>query len=139
MMSNENIKIGDRVWICDYRYNNILEKPIRHIEPQEVLIVSNNELPSNKRVYYSVIHFRPIGKTGKPLKQIISPYDNTGFRAYTGISLQIFETKEACIQYYLKQCQAIKQQIAAEKEAVEKRFNQMEEMMNEEIARLKKS
>ncbi|MEK4427679.1 hypothetical protein MHB54_00315 [Paenibacillus sp. FSL M7-0802] len=97
-------KLGDEVWICDYRFNDIDNQPIRHIIPRKVVVLSNDELPKNKRVYYSDFHFRPVNEKGKVLSQIIAPYDNSGYRAYTGVSLNIFHTEEECKQHYLNQC-----------------------------------
>lgn len=128
-----SIKYGDKVWICDYRYNDIQEKAIRHVRPQEVVVVSNTELPKNKRVYYSEFHFRPIGKNGKQLSKIIAPYDNTGYRFNTGVSLNIFLSKDECINYYLEQCEKIKEDISLEKEQVLNRFDQLTEDVNQEI------
>ncbi|MBT2759973.1 hypothetical protein [Paenibacillus sp. ISL-20] len=97
-------RVGEEVWICDYRYNDIDNQPIRHITPRKVVVVSNEELPKNKRVYYSNFHFRPVNEKGKVLSQVIAPYDNTGYRAYSGTSLNIFYTREECKQHYLNQC-----------------------------------
>lgn len=60
-------EIGNRVWICDYRHKDIANKAIRHIEPKFVEIFSNDDLPKGKRVYYSEIHFKPIGAKGQVL------------------------------------------------------------------------
>lgn len=129
----DTVKEGDKVWICDYRHNNILESPIRHVPPQEVVIVNNDKLPKNKTVYYSFYHFRPIGKKGKPLSTIIAPYDNTGYRSITGISLNIFFTEEECRQCYKKQCEVIKEQIEYEKKRVENSMNLKMENVNKKI------
>lgn len=134
-IKNHKSMIGETVWICDYRHLDISKKPIRHIKPTEALVVSNDELPSNKTVYYSDIHFRPIGNKGTPLKQIIAPFDNTGYRSFTGISLNIFITKEECIEHYLSQCELIKREIEVERIKANERLNKMiidiEEMINE--------
>lgn len=134
-IKNHKDLIGKTVWICDYRFLNISKKPIRHIRPTEVLVVSNDELPSNKAVYYSDIHFRPIGNKGTPLKQIIAPFDNTGYRSFTGISLNIFITKEECIEHYLNQCKLIQKEIEIERRKINDRLDKMtvyiEEMINE--------
>lgn len=119
---NNEVNYGDKVWICDYRHNNILEQPIRHVEPQEVFIVCNTELPKNKSVYYSNFHFRPVGKQGQPLARIIAPYDNTGYRAYAGVSLNIFLTKEECVEHYINQCEKIKDDIEVETKRVAQKF-----------------
>ncbi|QDX95855.1 hypothetical protein EEL30_21690 [Brevibacillus laterosporus] len=104
---NEQLKAGDIVYICDYRFNNIDQQPIRHVEPQKVMVFSNSDLPRNKNVYYSEHHFRPLNKKGKSSSRIIAPYDNTGYRHYTGVSLNIFFSEEECIKHYWRQCKQI--------------------------------
>lgn len=91
--------IGKDVWICDYRINDPNNKPIRNVQPKMVRVFNNDDLPKNKNVYYSPIHFREI-KGDRVLSTIIKPYDNTGFRAYTGVCLNIFENKDDCICYF---------------------------------------
>ncbi|MFJ8531144.1 hypothetical protein [Bacillus sp. NPDC094106] len=110
-MIGSKVNEGDKIWICDYRHNNVLESPIRHIPPQEVAVIDNKKLPKNKTVYYSEYHFRPIGKKEKPISKIIGPYDNTGYRFITGTSLNIFFTEEECRKCYREQCEKIKEQI----------------------------
>lgn len=96
--------IGLCVWVCDFRFNNNGDiKPIRNVEPVEVMVCSNEDLPGNKRVYYSPIHFRPVVGE-KVLSKVIGPYDNTGYRAYPGTSLNIFLTKFECYDCYITQC-----------------------------------
>ena len=97
-----NYKTGDIVWVCDYRFNNrMVEKPIRHIKPTKVIVCSNGDLPKNKRVYYSNVHFKPLNKKGLPIKsKVIAPYDNTGFRSYAGVALEVFLNKEECFSHY---------------------------------------
>ncbi|AFV21887.1 MULTISPECIES: hypothetical protein [Bacillus] len=129
----DTVKEGDKVWICDYRHNNILESAIRHVPPQEVAVIDNAKLPKNKTVYYSSYHFRPLGKKGAPLSKIIVPYDNTGYRSITGISLNIFFTEEECRQCYKKQCEVIKEQIEYEKKRVENSMNLKMEDVNKEM------
>lgn len=100
------VKFGDRFWVADYRHKDVTEKPIRHVQPQLVEVTDNAELPANKRVYYADFHFRPVGKAGV-LKQVIAPFDATGFRGYTGVSVGIFTTEAECKAYYVTQCQAV--------------------------------
>lgn len=107
LIGNGKVKTGDLVYICDYRYNDINNKAIRHIKPQKVAIVSNNDIPKNKTVYYSDHHFRPLTSKGLPSSKIIAPYDNTGYRFYTGTSLNIFLTEKECIEFFKKQCDEI--------------------------------
>ncbi len=87
------------VWIVDYRFNNrFIEKPIRHVPPTKVAFRPNSEV--TKKVYYSDRHFRPYGKDGKLLKKVIAPFDNTGFRSYTGVAVQVFLTEAEAHEYY---------------------------------------
>lgn len=132
-VKNHKNMIGRTVWICDYRFLDISKKPIRHVKPTEVLVVSNDELPSNKTVYYSDIHFKPIGNKGIPLKQIIAPFDNTGYRSFTGTSLNIFITKKECVECYLEQCELVKKEIEIEREKVNKRLDKIEIRIEEMI------
>jgi len=103
----DKLRAGDIVYICDYRFNNVDEKPIRHVKPQKAMVFSNDDLPKNKRVYYSKHHFRPLNAKGNPTSKIIAPYDNTGYRSYTGVSLNIFFTEAECLSFYKKQCDEI--------------------------------
>jgi len=106
-IASGEVNTGDKVYICDYRFNDIDNKAIRHVKPQEVVLCSNFDLPENKKVYYSNHHFKPLNKKGKMLSKIIVPYDNTGYRSYTGVSLNIFLTMEECIEFYTQQCNEI--------------------------------
>ena len=92
-------KHNDRtVWICHYNQPDLSKKPLRNISPTKCLIVSNDELPKNKTVYYSHSHFRPLNAKGKPLSRIISPVDNTGFRTRCGNELFVFDNEHECIE-----------------------------------------
>ena len=101
----ENI-LGKNFWICDYRLNYSKDaKPIRSISPRLVKVVDNDTgLPANKNVYYSPIHFREIKGDGKLSSTVIAPFDNTGHRGRTGVSVNIFDNEKQCIDCYLKQC-----------------------------------
>ncbi len=94
---------GQIVWICDLRYNDYSNKPIRHIKPTRVLIRSNSEI--NKTIYYSDSHFVALNNKDEIVKsKVFSLYDNTGFRSFTGVALQVFETEQECMDAYRKQC-----------------------------------
>lgn len=96
----ENIT-GKMVWICDYRANaDPTKKPIRGIEPTPVVVTDAKE--TNKTIYYSPIYFRPV-KNGHVMSKVIAPMDNTGYRGYTGESVNIFYTVEDCIKCYREQ------------------------------------
>lgn len=103
------IEVGKRYWVCDYRLN--LEgdfRPVRGIMPTYVEVRSNEELPSTKNIYYSNVHFVEINKKGELSKRIIAPFDNTGYRSYTGIGLNIFEKEEDCISFFNNQIEVAK-------------------------------
>lgn len=92
--------VGKIIWICDYRRPDLSKKAIRHVPPTEVMVVSNNELPSNKKVYYSENHFVKLNAKGQPTKNVIAIYDNTGFRSFTGVPLNAFDDRQECIEKY---------------------------------------
>ena len=99
----ENV-LGKQFWICDYRLNWAKDsKPIRNVTPKLVQVVSNDELPKNKHVYHSPIHFKEVNNW-KVISTVISPYDNTGYRAYPGIPVNIFNDREECIEFFKEQC-----------------------------------
>lgn len=93
-----------QVWVCDFRFDDYANKPIRHVTPQLVEVTDNALLPKFKKVYYADHHFRPVLNKGKIGAKIIAPYDNTGFRGYTGNSLNIFLTRLECEEFYKSQC-----------------------------------
>lgn len=96
-------RVGDIVWICHYNRPDLDKKPLRNLPPTQALIKSNEDLPKNKRVYYSQNHFVVIGKKGKQTSKIISPVDNTGFRSRCGNELYVFTTESECIHEWNKQ------------------------------------
>ncbi len=101
----ENV-LGKMVWICDYRANeDPKKKPIRNIEPTPVVVTDAKE--TNKTIYYSPIYFRPV-KKGHVMSKVIAPMDNTGFRGYTGESVNIFYTVEDCVKCYREQVRQAK-------------------------------
>ena len=126
----------DCVWISDYRLGtDPTSKPIRHVKPTKVKIVNNDKLPKNKKVYSSNYHFRTLNKNGTISSKIIAPYDNTGFRSYTGVSLNIFMTEEECREHYLSQCESVKNALEEYKDIYMKTFdvliNEADELINE--------
>lgn len=127
-------KIGDEVWVVDVRHDDILNKPIRNVPPTKVGIFGADSLNPKKKVYYASYHFRVTGKNGNPLAAVIAPYDNTGFRGYTGISLNIFLTEREAKNFYITQCEKIivAAQVAAEKWASQ--FAGIVEDMNRKIS-----
>lgn len=95
--------VGEKVWICHYHRPDEQKKPLRNIPPTEVVVVDNDELPKNKKVYYSESHFRPLNKKGAVMSRIISPVDNTGFRMRCGNELFVFTTEQECISEWNEQ------------------------------------
>ena len=92
------LMVNNVLWVCDYRYKDIANKPIRHVKPIKVSLTHNSK--TKKRVYYSDYHLAPFGKKGQVLKQVIPIFDNTGYRGYTGIPLQMFDTETECRDAY---------------------------------------
>lgn len=91
---------GDTVFICDYRQEDLNKKPIRNVKPQEVFVCGNDELPENKKIYYSDSHFRAKNKDGSKSSKIIPLFDNTGFRSFAGVALEVFDNMEECAEAY---------------------------------------
>lgn len=105
LKQNESVE-GKKVYIVDIR-NSDGNSYLRSVEPTFVEIVNNEELPKNKKVYYSSYHFRKIGKSGQTTKQIVAPYDNTGYRSYSGVSVNVFETYEEAVEKYNEQLEDV--------------------------------
>ena len=113
----ENLTAGQKVYICDFRQEDLNKKPIRNIQSMIVQVVSNNDLPKNKTVYYSDVHFRMIKSKGEGVtSRIIPPFDNTGYRSYPGVMLNIFDNYEECANFYNSQVDDVIQRLEHEKE-----------------------
>jgi hypothetical protein len=129
------------VWVCDFRYEDFANKPIRHIEPTLVKVVDNAELPQGKNVYYANFHFKPIGKNGLVTSKVIAPYDNTGYRSRTGGSISIFLTKEECLNEYVRLCNIAKEGLIQYKNEVlafiDARINEVDKRIGLNEASLK--
>lgn len=89
--------IGQELWICDYRYTDFNNKPIRHVPPTKVNCLSIKD--TDKRVYYSECFFRE----GSKKSSLIKLFDNTGYRMCPGTALNVFTTEEECREHYLAQ------------------------------------
>ena len=90
---------GEIVWVCDFRYDNYGEKPIRKILPTKVMVRSNSE--SIRTFYYSESHFARLSKKGEPLKsKLIALVDNTGYRNRSGQPLWIFPDEKSCVHQF---------------------------------------
>lgn len=125
----ENGKVnGKVVWVTDFRLNNqdLFKKPIRRVLPTKVLIRSNDELPNNKRIYYSKSHFVRLNAKGEPVKSgIISLYDNTGYRGYPGVPLEVYETEEEAALAWNRLVSENEKLIEKAREEVNKQFDDL--------------
>lgn len=94
---------GQKIWICDYR-KDIDKKASRHVKPTEVYVAGDKDFSEaglEPRIYYSEVGFAKLNKKGEPLlKQLISPFDTTGYRTYPGIGVVAFDDENECIDYY---------------------------------------
>lgn len=111
--------IGKKLWICDYRQEDINKKPIRHQRPTEVIVRSISELPKNKKVYYTKNFFSKLNNKGEFINSSIIPvFDNTGYRSMTGIPLAAFDNEEECKMHYSEQVDKIIKMIDNEMESI---------------------
>ena len=113
--------IGQELWVCDYRYKDFNNKPIRHVKPTKVNCVSNTE--TDEKIYYSECFFRE----GEKKSSIIRLYDNTGYRMYPGIPLQVFTTEEEC-----------RAEFSAQKKKLRKEFLEYKELQLRILDRIEK-
>ncbi|MCP4526734.1 MAG: hypothetical protein GY833_12630 [Aestuariibacter sp.] len=111
---------GTRVWVCHFNQPDLLKKPLRNVPPTEMLVVSNGNLPENKKIYYSTCHLRPLSKKGLPTSRIVPIFDNTGFRGYTGTPLHVFDNKEECIKQWHRDLDVVRAKIDHEIEVAAK-------------------
>lgn len=118
-----------KVWICDLRTNNdsAFAKPIRSVKPTEVIIQSNETLPKNKKVYYSESHFRPLKRDGEPSSKIISLFDNTGYRSYTGVPVNVYDNEEEAVAKYKEQKEYLKELMLKEIRYKQQQIEEFEE------------
>ena len=113
----EDLKAGQKVYICDYRQEDLNKKPIRNVQPMTVQVVSNDDLPKNKTVYYSDVHFRMIKNKGEGVTSIIiPPFDNTGYRSYPGKMLNIFDNYQECADLFKVQIDDVIERLEHKKE-----------------------
>lgn len=126
------VKGGEIVYICDYRYNGkMIEKAIRHIEPKKVMIVSSEKV--QKKIYYSDWCFVELDKKGEPnYKKSIAPFDNTGYRSYTGVCLNIFDNMDDCIKFFNKTKKDLLKKAKEEKKSIVNLYDSLIEYLNKE-------
>ena len=101
----DGIHNGKTVWICDYRWTDFDKKEDRNVKPTQVLIRSTEE--TTKRVNYSHSFFSEIKKDKVSNSSLIKLFDNTGYRWYTGVALNVFTEEEECRDFYKKQANII--------------------------------
>lgn len=131
LYSNIENVIGKEVWICDYRLgDDKFNKPIRNIPPK--LVKAFNKEHAKKNIYYSPVFFKEI-RGSKVLATEIAPYDNTGYRSYTGVSLNIFNTKEECEKHYKKQLMIARCEIEETFSKLKDTFNDKLNFINNEL------
>lgn len=118
----QQVKIGDRVWICDFYHSDILNKPNRHVRPQEVVVAQG------KPTYGITLGFQAIGKNGVPKKQIINGYasSHAEYDDRNGSGVGVFFDERSCREYYQEQCDVVLAQIDHARKREVKRFDIME-------------
>jgi len=95
---SDGLHDGKTVWICDYRWLDFDKKEDRKVEPKQVLIRSKDE--TNKRINYSHSFFSEIKKGKVVNSSLIKLFDNTGYRWYSGVALNVFTEEKECRDYY---------------------------------------
>ncbi len=104
--------IGKTVWICDFRRPDIDKKPIRHLKPTKVIVRSNKDMTKKKTIYYSENHFCKLNNKDEIVESGVIPvFDNTGYRAYTGVPVSVFDNEQECNQNYCKMANLIIEKI----------------------------
>lgn len=124
---------GKTVWVCHYLQPDLNKKPLRNLPPTECLVVSNDELPKNKTVYYSKSHLRPLNKKGEPTSKILSPIDNTGFRSRQGNPVNSFLDGIECVKKWNDELQDVYDRLKKEKEVAEKVIQDKMDLISEKI------
>lgn len=119
--------VGQTFWICDYRKENTSKKPIRHVKPTEIIVVDPDDFKEHNkvpRIYYSQVAFVKVTKNKEPkVSNIIPAYDNTGYRSYTGVGVNIFDNEQECTEYYNEQVKKVLEMYRIEKDEVIERLN----------------
>lgn len=91
---SEGKYIGEELWVCDYRFADFNNKPIRHVKPTKVKCLSISE--TTNRVNYSLCFFRE----GEKKSSLIKLFDNTGYRWFAGTALKVFTEEQECKNAY---------------------------------------
>lgn len=99
---------GKIVWICDFRRPDLNKKPIRHVKPTKVIVRNNNEMTKKQKIYYSENHFCKLNNKDEIINSGVIPvFDNTGYRAYTGVPVSVFDNEEECNKEYCNMANVI--------------------------------
>lgn len=94
----EGVHNGKEVWICDYRWKDFNKRPNRNIKPTLVFIRDCSE--TYKRVNYSNSYFSEIKKDKVVNSSVIKLFDNTGWRSFAGLALNVFTEQKECEDFY---------------------------------------
>lgn len=126
--------VGQKLWVCDYR-KELDKKAARHVKPTEVYVAGSKDFGDiglEPKIYYSRVGLAKLKKDGSPnLKQLVPPFDNTGYRSYAGIGLYVFDNEQECVEMYNKQVQEVLEKYEHELQFVMRRLaNEMEEIRN---------
>lgn len=97
----DKLSIGDKVWVVDFRKDDIFWRQTRWVRPTYCLVVSNEE--TKETVYYSDYHFKELKKDWSTYSKVIKPYDNTWFRQYKWIPIRVFDNYEECFKEFQNQ------------------------------------
>lgn len=103
---------GKILFVCDYRKELINKKAIRHVKPTKIIVLTSEDFINAGKdyptVYYSNVAFVTLNKKDEPVySKVISPFDNTGYRSFSGIGLMIFDNLDECIEEYNNQVQTV--------------------------------
>lgn len=116
---------GELVWVCDYRRPDLHKKAARNVPVQKVLVVSSDDL--NQKIYYSNSAFLKLNKNGLATKQVVKLFDNTGFRTYAGVPLNVFDNESECVACWNRQIGDVVESINLKKQIVIGSLNDQEE------------
>lgn len=131
--------VGQKLWVCDYR-KDIDKKATRHVKPTQVYIAGSRDFCDaglEPRIYYSYVGFAKLKKNGEPnLKQLIPPFDTSGYRSYAGIGVEVYDNEEECIEAYNKAVDEVVEKYETELRYVMQRFAaEMNEIRNLKITK----
>ena len=126
------ISVGDTLWVVDFRYDNLLNKPTRNLVPTEVVVFQNTD------AYIADFHFRPYGKSGKVTAQKITTWGSGGRNHYATQSIGIFHTEEEANEYYIAQCETIQKNVNREQARVTYVYNEILVDIKKRITEAKK-